>query len=208
MQVTLAIEGNIGAGKSTLIRELERHFGEDVVEFIQEPVELWKNCNGANLLGAFYSDPVKYAYLLQTVVMISTLREQGRPQFKAIRIVERSALSNMCFTLNCLENGQMNEEEFAAYTYWYDFLSEMGKKPTAYIYLRTTPDTCFQRMAKRNRQEEVGVSMDYLNQLHRRHEDWFESMELPHVVIDGDRDFETDKEYQQEIIEKVKSLLK
>lgn len=207
MQVTLAIEGNIGAGKSILIKILEKHFGHETVEFIQEPVELWKNCNGENLLGAFYSDPKKYAYLFQTVVMVSTIRAQAKKQTKAIRVTERSAASNMCFALNCVDNGLMNAQEFAAYKYWCQYLVEMSKKPTCYIYLRTSPETCFSRMNLRNRQEESSVSMEYLEQLHKQHEDWFASILDTYVIVDGNVDFEHDEQSQLQLINNIASAI-
>lgn len=44
--------------------------------------------------------------------------------------------------------------------------------PDGFIYLRAQPDTCMDRMRKRSRNEETGVGMDYLQDLHGRHEMW------------------------------------
>ena len=44
--------------------------------------------------------------------------------------------------------------------------------PDGFIYLRAQPDTCMNRMMKRSRNEETGVGIDYLQDLHQRHEDW------------------------------------
>lgn len=207
MSITLAIEGNIGAGKSTLITMLKNHYGDNKIEFIGEPVELWKNCNGENLLGAFYSDPTKYAYLLQTIVMVSTCIEHTKEQTKAIRITERSTASNMCFASNCADNGLMDAKEYAAYKYWCSYLASMSKKPTCYIYLRTSPEVCFARMNSRNRKEESGVSMDYLQQLHDKHDEWFNSTNDNYITISGDTDFENDQLYLSQMIESIDNMI-
>ena len=47
--------------------------------------------------------------------------------------------------------------------------------PDGFIYLRAQPDTCMNRMMKRSRNEETGVGIDYLQDLHQRHEDWLYS---------------------------------
>lgn len=47
-QITIVVEGNIGSGKTTLLKDLSLKI-EDV-EFIEEPVHLWKDLNGVNLL--------------------------------------------------------------------------------------------------------------------------------------------------------------
>jgi hypothetical protein len=48
--VVLSVEGNIGAGKSTFLRLLNKHFGEDAIEVMQEPVHRWTDCRGQNML--------------------------------------------------------------------------------------------------------------------------------------------------------------
>ena len=44
--------------------------------------------------------------------------------------------------------------------------------PDGFIYLRALPETCNARMALRNRSEETGIRMDYLEKLHEKHERW------------------------------------
>ena len=44
--------------------------------------------------------------------------------------------------------------------------------PDGFIYLRAQPQTCMSRMQRRDRSEETGVGIDYLQDLHQRHENW------------------------------------
>ena len=62
--VQVYIEGNIAAGKSTLLKHLESAHGQ-TVEVVYEPVEMWRNLAGHNLLGNFYDDAQKNGFTLQ-----------------------------------------------------------------------------------------------------------------------------------------------
>ena len=213
--IVLSVEGNIGAGKSTFLRVMESHFGVENVEFIPEPVHLWTNCNGHNMLEAFYSDSKRYAYMFQSFAFVTRMMEQSKPQKKLIRILERSGLSDHCFAQNCHENGLMNDIEFASYQTWYNYLiNNMPGAPDGLVYLRTTPKVCHHRMSHRNRQEEEGVPLSYLEQLHTRHEEWLPAdatndnvLGLPFVILNGDEEFETSPENQETLIRSVVSLV-
>ncbi len=58
------IEGSISAGKSTLLKYIDTKFSERV-EVIYEPVDMWRNLSGHNLLGNFYEDQKKNGFTLQ-----------------------------------------------------------------------------------------------------------------------------------------------
>ena len=45
-------------------------------------------------------------------------------------------------------------------------------KPSGFIYLQADPEICYKRLLKRNRSEEAGVPLQYLQLLHNKHEDW------------------------------------
>lgn len=64
--------------------------------------------------------------------------------------------------------------EISIYDSWFDPVvsSLPGLVPDAFIYLRASPDTCHKRMMLRKRAEEGGVSLDYLRDLHEKHESW------------------------------------
>jgi deoxyadenosine/deoxycytidine kinase len=194
----ISVEGNIGAGKSTLVRILQENISG--IEFVQEPIELWKNCGGFNMLEAYYTNPKKYSYMFQTIVTASCVASQSAPQTTPIRVMERSAQSGMCFSKNCVETGLMDEMEFAAYQYWFNQM--VTKKVDLYIYLRTDPEICFQRVCKRARSEEAKVGLDYLGQIHNQHETWFASEKGNFIIIDGNEEFESDHKNIVNIISK------
>ncbi|KAJ6646970.1 Deoxynucleoside kinase [Pseudolycoriella hygida] len=86
---TVAIEGNIGSGKSTFIEYCRRQ--TNTVTY-QEPVDLWRNVGGVNLLANFYNDPRQWALAFQMAVGESMLAIYEKETFKPIKVVERSLL--------------------------------------------------------------------------------------------------------------------
>lgn len=72
------------------------------------------------------------------------------------------------------EANWMNEMEISIYDSWFDPVVSClpGLIPDGFIYLRASPDTCHKRMMLRKRAEEGGVSLDYLRDLHEKHESW------------------------------------
>jgi deoxyadenosine/deoxycytidine kinase len=166
------VEGNIGAGKSTLLKRLDELEG---ITIIQEPVDKWSEISDGNInvLEAFYSDPVKYAHLFQTVI-VPTFIESHEIVTDDIVIGERSIDTGLeVFTKAAYANGQMNDIERAAYNYWFDFIKKRhAKKADAIIYLRTHPHICYERMRKRARNGEGVIDIMYLKQIHDLHDDW------------------------------------
>ena len=72
------------------------------------------------------------------------------------------------------EANWMNEMEISIYDSWFDPVVSClpGLIPDGFIYLRASPDTCHKRMLLRKRAEEGGISLEYLRDLHEKHESW------------------------------------
>ena len=93
----IAIEGNIGSGKSTLVSKLEEIFKNNTdYYFLQEPVSIWntiKDENGVTILEKFYNETEKYAFQFQMMAYISRLsilREALKNKKAKYIITERS----------------------------------------------------------------------------------------------------------------------
>lgn len=195
------IEGNIGSGKTTLIKKLSQ---KDDFEVIEEPVEQWlsiKGDNNKNLLGLFYEDPQRYAYLFQTMVFKTRLKSLDKPQEKEIRFSERSIWTDKyVFGISCIENGKMNYLEKNCYYSWFDWLEEkFNPHPSGIIYVKTSAEKCRERIIKRNRTEEDSIPIDYLRELDDRHNKWLLNWDkTPVLIIDNEEDEQWDN-----ILEKV-----
>lgn len=200
------IEGNIGSGKTTLINKLKE---QQNIEVLEEPVIKWKQIKdekGENILGLFYQNPQKYAYLFQTIVFKTRMMDIETPQSKPIRFSERSIWTDKnVFSKNCRELGYLNEIEKNVYDTWFYWLeNKLERKPNAIFYLKAAPEICMDRIHIRNRQEETNITLDYIKSIHEKHEEWLNDKEyqgIPVYIIDNNGNPEN--AYQQ-----VMSILK
>lgn len=110
----------------------------------------------------------------------------------------------------------MNALEWKLYQEWFAWLVDTYTvKPSGFIYLQTDPKVCYQRLVKRNRSEEVGVSLEYLELLHNKHEKWLiekegvspSIKETPVLVIPCNEDFEQDIAVQKAHMAKIIDFL-
>ena len=199
-KISLIVEGNIGAGKSTFLKILQSHLD---VHPVFEPHQRWQNIEGENLLDKFYKDTNRWAYTFQTYAFVSRAVEHDQNLEKSEKntlVLERSVFSDRyCFAKNSFEMGVMNKLEWQLYKEWFSWLVyRYITMPTGFIYLQTDPKICYERMRKRSRFEESAVSLDYLTMLHEKHESWLVTKEgvdeeikkLPVLVLQCDNDFE------------------
>uniref|UniRef100_A0A5K3EU84 DNK domain-containing protein n=2 Tax=Mesocestoides corti TaxID=53468 RepID=A0A5K3EU84_MESCO len=193
--VKVAVEGNIGCGKSTFLRYFEGISPK--IQISPEPIEKWNDVKGYKLFEVFYGNPTKWSTPFQSQVMVTLLNRQAEQQTAPVRILERSVNSSrLCFIEAMNRNKQMSDGDLAVVDKYY----EWGKKLPCckldlIVYLRCSPEVCAERIRKRDRKGESSISMDYLHQLHDLHEDWLlrgksEPVEAPVLVFDCDEPLE------------------
>lgn len=185
--IRASIEGNIGVGKSTLIRYIKTH---SICTIEEEPVHLWTNYNGVDVLAANYREPFKYGYHLQSLI-IKTMTDQHRLK---PRVMERSLTSSQyCFAEVMCESQRLSHIEYKMLEQQYtDSLREI-ELPNLIIYLRNSPDNIQKQIQLRNRYGESSITIDYLQQLHDKHEKWLmyrnHSERRPILILNQNRDF-------------------
>jgi deoxyadenosine/deoxycytidine kinase len=185
-----SIEGNIGSGKSTLIRALKKEFEEISnipVVFVDEPVTQWesiKNEEGKNMIELFYGNQSRYAFAFQMMAYISRLnllQEAIRKHPNAIIITERCLLTDYnIFAKLLYENKSMLQEESEIYKRW--FYSFQNIKLDGIVYVRTDVEVAFERCEHRSRPGET-IDLEYLKQCHQKHEEWMEDNDP--LIIDN-----------------------
>lgn len=175
------VEGNIGTGKSTFLKMIES-LNNPKYQVIYEPVDVWtnfKDSSGKNILQYFYEDPKRFAYTFQNTAFVSRVEKLNEIDYtKDAVFIERSIWSDKnVFAKNCFESGMMSEIEYMLYTKWFKWLEAnlQLKSNYEFVYLRCSPETSYQRMKNRNRSEETGVSLQYLTQIHEKHEEWLKT---------------------------------
>lgn len=189
--ITVAIEGNIGSGKTSLLKYFKQN---SLVEVIEEPVKKWQDVNGANTLDLMYSDPKRWSYLFESYVLLTMMEIHHRPQTSPVRLLERSAYSaRYCFMENLHQSRTLSTVEYTIFQEWFEYLMTHEKPQLDLIvYLRTSPEKCLERIKQRSRNEETSVSMELLNSLHERYEEWLIKKDkfhvpAPVVVVDGNQ---------------------
>lgn len=216
--VIVSVEAAIASGKSTLLGLVEKELGMDVY-VVQEPVLEWQAIDGNpehNLLDKFYQDSSRWGYSFQTYVFLTRvravenaiefLRKEGRLETTAI-LVERSYLTDKeTFGSILLENGSITGVEWAMYESWWNWLIKKTPLFSGHIYMRTSVDTVMQRLNKRNRGEESGVSLDYQSKLITKHEQWVarqQAKNTPLLIVNADVDFLTNEDHLHRICTRI-----
>lgn len=191
MKPVVSISGNIGCGKSTVLN----HFRTQCYDtrFIEEPVDEWKP-----YLDAFYANPAKYALPLQLEILKSYNRILQESDEKACPIVvERSPFESLNVFAKVLHaDKELSEDEYTI------LLNEPVWKPNYVVYLRSSPETCFERVGRRNRStEKSGISLDYLRKIHEAYDTLYANAPVASVfVVDAEAN-------ETEIQHEVKAIL-
>ena len=207
------IEGNIGCGKSTFLNILQNYLSihNKSLSFISEPVDDWQtqiDDDKQNILQKFYSDQNRWSFTFQMNSFISRIQKIENNK-KDISIVERSVFTDRyCFANNCYESGDMTKLEYDIYCKWNDWLvGSFNVTPKGYIYLKTSPEICCDRINIRARSEEDSIPLEYLKKLHNNHEYWLNSTKIPVLELNVSENFINNEEQKKILVEKVHQFI-
>lgn len=193
-----AIEGNIAAGKSSMLKYLGEHLfaktglSEEIlaVHQVAEPVKEWTNVAGINLLDKFYKEPHLYAHELQTCVIMSLMAQYHPVKVMALEneqrlknpnteimlhLIERSVFSSRyIFAEELRQQDFLSPSQFELTKRLYDLFHDVGLVPQVdyLIYLESNPAMCLQRCTLRGRSEEDTISLAYLEKIDALHRQW------------------------------------
>lgn len=171
----IAIDGNMGSGKSTVIAALAETLGGASVH--PEPVEKWKP-----LLEKFYADPRSASMDLQMRVLLdfADIRDDG-----CLRIVERSpATARNVFGALAHVKGWINETQWGAYKEFDDLI---GWTPDAVIFIDTPVDECARRILQRSPPGSAHepTDVEYLKDVSLRYDVLLKFSGVPVIRVDG-----------------------
>ncbi|XP_063294513.1 thymidine kinase 2, mitochondrial [Pelobates fuscus] len=207
---TICVEGNIASGKTSC---LEYFSTTENLEVLKEPVEKWRNVQGHNPLALMYQDPSRWGLTLQTYVQLTMLDMHTRSSTCPVKMMERSIYSaKYIFVENLYRSGKMPEVDYAVLTEWFKWITKnIDLSVDLIVYLRTSPETCYERLKKRCREEEKVVPLEYLNAIHNLYEEWLIketlfSVPAPVLVIDADKDLEEMMQHYEDNRGKILSM--
>lgn len=205
-----SLDGNIGSGKSTLIKLLEDkqtimeqslldyHDIPKKIIFLQEPVVDWKNIKdekNINLIENYYVDQKKWGFSFQITTLISRisqLKNINHRNKNIIVITERSICSDKnVFCKMLYDDKIINTLDYNIYNRWYEeFIKDYPL--SGHIYLKTDAKKAYERVLKRKRNEEEGLPIEYLIKCNDYHNNWLMNKNNK-LVIDGNEDIPVGK---------------
>lgn len=220
----ISIDGNIGSGKSSVMRYLEKNFEEYVklnkkelqICFLQEPVSIWEGIrdveDGKNAIEKFYQDNEKYSFAFQMMAYISRLSLLKKAIAAGYNVIftERSMLTDRnIFAQMLYDSKKMDSIEYQIYQKWFDEFSDCIRD-IKIVYIQTTPEICDRRVQKRARLGEC-IPLSYLQTCHKYHETWLNNMEKIEqgniLIINGNEETDTTRvvknKFYDGIIDKV-----
>lgn len=174
----LVVEGPIGSGKSTLARLLSERYGADL---------LLEDADANPFLPQFYRDMKRYALATQMFFLFQRVN-----QLAAIRqpdLFERKHVADYMLAKDTLfAKLTLDDNEFALYSQLYNHLRPQAPTPDLVIYLQASVDALMQRIARRARPMERGISEEYLMRLSETYTRYFyDYSESPVLMVNSDR---------------------
>jgi deoxyadenosine/deoxycytidine kinase len=181
MNKFVAVAGNIGVGKTTLVEKLCDYKGWTA---FYEPQD--EN----PYLADFYQDMEAWAFHSQIFFLTRRLRaHKDLINHPGSVIQDRSVYEDAeVFAQNLFRQGQISPRDYRTYQELYQVLTEFLPPPDLVIYIRASVDTLTKRIKMRGRSYEDQIDPGYLAQLNALYEEWIENFQCcPVLTIPGDR---------------------
>ena len=199
---TIAIAGNIGTGKSSLVEFLTRTYG---IEPFYEP-------NDENpYLPDFYQDMNRWAFHSQLYFLSNKFRmHQQLEQMSGVVVLDRTIYEDAEIFATALHNMRnFTGRDWDTYWNFYQVILKAIRPPDLMIYLRCSMRTLRKRIRLRGRTMEQDIPLAYLKRLEGLYEQWLTSYQFGEVlVLETDKlDYINDMVDCLEVMERVEALL-
>ncbi|WP_343617431.1 2-amino-4-hydroxy-6-hydroxymethyldihydropteridine diphosphokinase [Flavobacterium sp.] len=196
----IAFEGNIGAGKTTLVHKIAADFNAKTVleRFADNP-----------FLPKFYKDQNRYAFPLEMSFLADRYQQLSDDLaqfdlFKDFIVADYHIFKSLIFAKITLQ-----EDEYRLYRNLFDIIYKEMPKPDLYVYLYQNTERLLQNIKKRGRNYEQNIEGEYLDKINNGYLEYIKSQtDLNVLIIDvSDRDFVKKQEDYVFILNEVKKKL-
>jgi deoxyadenosine/deoxycytidine kinase len=172
----IVIEGNIGAGKTSLASMIASDFNAKLIteRFADNP-----------FLPKFYKDPDKYSFPLELSFLAERyrqLREEltSRDLFSSFSISDYYFMKSLIFASSTL-----GSEEYTLYRQIFDIIYTSVPRPDLYVYLHADTDRLLENIAKRGREYEKSITRDYLKSIQDGYFNFFrQNPDMKYLILD------------------------
>jgi len=192
----VVIEGNIGAGKTTLASRIADQFNAHLIleKFADNP-----------FLPKFYNDPAKYSFPLELSFLASRykqLKEELVPQdlFKSFSVADYYFMKSLVFASSTLTG-----DEYNLYRQIFNIIYGSLPNPDIYVYLHLNPERLMENIRKRGRNYEMSITKDYLQKIQDSYFAFFkQDPDNKYLVIDiNNIDFVANENHYSKIIDTI-----
>jgi deoxyadenosine/deoxycytidine kinase len=171
----ITIEGNIGAGKTTLANLLSKHFNSRLIleEFADNP-----------FLPKFYEKPEQYAFPVELFFMAERFK-QLKELIQQKDIFQQTTISDYLFT-KCLLFAKVTlpDDEFRLYQRLFDIIHQQLIQPDLLIYLHAPVEKLQSNIKKRNRPYEQNIQDEYLLNIQDTYTHYIKQQSTKTLIID------------------------
>ncbi len=202
MRRSIAIAGNMGSGKSTLVDFLARTY--DVSPFYEPNEE-------NPYLPDFYKDMKRWAFRSQLYFLSNKFRlHQQLDRTPGVVALDRTIFEDAeIFATALHQMRKIDKRDWQTYWGFYQAILDAIKPPDLMIYLRCSMRTLRQRIKLRGRAMEQDVPLAYLKRLDRLYEKWIDSYDMSEVlVLETDKlDYIHDLIHRLDVMERIEAVL-
>lgn len=189
----ITIEGNIGAGKTTLATRLSEHFNARLVleEFADNP-----------FLPKFYENPRQYAFPLELFFMAERYK-QLQDMLLQKNMFQQITISDYLFTKSLLfAKNTLSEDEYKLYQRLFDIVQQNLIHPQLLIYLHAPVHKLQENIRKRQRVYEQKIPDEYLQNIQDTYLQYIRQLNFPVLFVDASNaDFITNDKHLEVVFE-------
>jgi deoxyadenosine/deoxycytidine kinase len=174
--IHIGVCGNIGSGKTTVVKLLADHFGWE---------GFYESVGNNPFLQDFYHDMSRWSFATQMHFLRARFDQAWRIQHRQKTVIQDRIMEEdaAIFAQHLYRERLMNQHEFATYQAWYQLVESQIAPPQLILYLRTSVPTLIRNIKKRNRDYERGLTSDYLQKLQQLYESWMGNYRKAKVVV-------------------------
>jgi len=189
----ITVEGNIGAGKTSLAKKLAERFKAKMIleTFVENP-----------FLPKFFEDPKRYAFSAE-LFFLADRYHQLNETLKEFDLFSTVTISDYVFMKSLLYSRvNLSDDEFKLLQRIFNIMYPSLPDPQLLVYIHSSVDRIIQNIVKRGRDFEQGVSEEYLLKIQNAYFSYFKQKpELPILIINGDNiDFVNNEDDFEQIV--------